>query len=116
MTTTPTQPKQLLTFEQFITQLPGEERYELIEGEIVKILATRQHEDVADFIGDTFKAEVKRLSLNYRVSDRIVIRTLTQNGREQGRHPDVSVVVQGVTKKLESLLDEGYSSQTLLIK
>lgn len=86
-----TQPKQKLTFEQFL-QHTGEGRYELVDGEIAKILATRQHEDVADFIADTLKAEVKRLALNYRVSDRIIIRTLTQNGKEQGRHPDVSVV------------------------
>ena len=89
--TTTTQPKQKLTFEQFL-QYPGEGRYELVDGEIVRILATRQHEDVADFIADTLKAEVNRLALNYRVSDRIIIRTLTQNGKEQGRHPDVSVV------------------------
>lgn len=89
--TTTTQPKQKLTFEQFL-QCTGEGRYELVDGEIVRILATRQHEDVADFIANTLKAEVDRLALNYRVSDRIVIRTLTQNGKEQGRHPDVSVV------------------------
>lgn len=86
-----TQLKQSLTFEQFL-QHTGEGRYELVDGEIVRILATRQHEDVADFIADTLKAEVNRLALNYRVSDRIIIRTLTQNGKEQGRHPDVSVV------------------------
>lgn len=38
------------------------------------------------------KAEVNRLKLNYKVSDRIMIATLTKNGREQGRFPDVSVV------------------------
>lgn len=92
MTTTTTQPKQKLSFEQFLERYPLEGRYELVDGEIVRILATRQHEDVADFIADTLKAEVERLALNYRVSDRIIIRTLTQNGKEQGRHPDVSVV------------------------
>jgi len=89
--TTTTQPKQKLTFEQFL-QYTGEGRYELVDGEIVRILATRQHEDVADFIRRQLDREVERLALNYRVSDRIIIRTLTQNGKEQGRHPDVSVV------------------------
>lgn len=89
--TTITQPKQELTFEQFL-QYPAEGRYELVDGEIVRILAPRQHEDVADFIADTLKVEVNRLALNYKVLDRIIIRTLTQNGKEQGRHPDVSVV------------------------
>jgi len=94
MTATPTQIKQNLTFKQFIQQLPDEDgHYELVNGEIVKILPTiRLHENVADFIENTFKNEVKSLNLNYRVSGRIMVRTLTSNGREQGRHPDISVV------------------------
>lgn len=88
-----TQSQQKLTFEQFLEYCPNEEgRYELVDGEIVRILATRQHDDVADFIADSIKAEINRLKLNYKVSDRIVVRTLTQDGKEQGRHPDVSVV------------------------
>jgi Uma2 family endonuclease len=93
MTITPIKTKQLLSFEQFVKQLPDEEgRYELVNGEIVKILPIRLHEDVADFIEYTFQDEVKRLKLNYRVSGRIMLRTLTPNGKEQGRHPDVTVV------------------------
>jgi Uma2 family endonuclease len=90
--TTTIHPKQKLTFEQFFERYPAEGRYELVDAEIVRILATRQHEDVADFIRRRLDREVERLALNYRVSDRIIIRTLTQNGQEQGRHPDVSVV------------------------
>ncbi|MEG4440646.1 Uma2 family endonuclease [Microcoleus sp. AT9_B5] len=93
MTATPTQPKQMLSFEQFVKQLPDEEgRYELVSGEIVRILPIRLHETLAEFLSDAFKDEVKRLKLNYWVSGRIVVRTLTPNGREQGRNPDVSVV------------------------
>ena len=93
MTITPIKTKQLLSFEQFVKQLPDEEgRYELVNGEIVRILPIRLHEDVADFIEYTFQDQVKRLNLNYRVSGRIVVRTLTPNGKEQGRNPDVSVV------------------------
>lgn len=85
--------KTQLTFEQFVTQLPDPEgRYELINGEIVRILPTRRHETLAEYITDLFKAEVKRSSLNYWVSGRIIIRTETENGKEQGRHPDVTVV------------------------
>jgi Uma2 family endonuclease len=88
-----TQLKTQLTFKQFITQLPDEEgRYELINGEIVRILPTRQHETLAESIADLFKDEVKKSQLNYWVSGRIVIKTETENGKEQGRHPDVSVV------------------------
>ncbi len=93
MTATPTQPKQILSFEQFVKQLPEEEgRYELVNGEIVRILPIRLHETLAEFLSDAFKDEVKRLKLNYWVSGRIVVRTLTPNGKEQGRNPDVSVV------------------------
>jgi Uma2 family endonuclease len=92
MTIATTKPKQLLTFEQFIKQLPGEGRYELVNGEIVRLLPIRLHETLAEFLSDTFKDEVKKLKLNYWVSGRVVLRTLTPNGKEQGRHPDVTVV------------------------
>ena len=65
---TPTKLK--LTFEQFLQRCPEEGHYELVDGEIVRILATRQHEDIADYIADAMKEEVKRLKLNYKVSDR----------------------------------------------
>ena len=56
----------MLTFARFIKQLPDEDgRYELVNGEIVKILLTiRLHENVADFIENTFHDEVKRINLN----------------------------------------------------
>ncbi|MGK7877204.1 MAG: Uma2 family endonuclease [Xenococcaceae cyanobacterium] len=90
--TTAIQSKQSLTFEQFLEQCPEDGRYELVDGKIVRILATRLHDDIADFIADGMKAEVNRLKLNYKVSDRIVLATTTKDGKEQGRHPDVSVV------------------------
>lgn len=93
MSATRIQSKQMLTFEQFVKQLPDEEgRYELVNGEIVRILPIRLHETLAEFLSDAFKDEVKRLKLNYWVSGRIVVRTLTPNGKEQGRNPDVSIV------------------------
>jgi len=90
---TVTQLKIPLTFEQFVTQLPDEEGYyELVNGEIMRILPTRRHEDTADAITRRLEREVERLSLNYRVSGRIVIQTENSQGKEQGRHPDVTVV------------------------
>lgn len=84
--------QQKLTFEQFLDHYPDDGRYELIDGKIVRILATRHHEDVADFIQECFGDEVRRLQLNYKVSNRIVLATSKPDGTEQGRHPDVSVV------------------------
>lgn len=75
-----------LSFKQFLDyDFPDEGRYELIDGTIVKILATQQHDNIAEFIADEFKAEVKRLDLKYRVSGRVMIRTLSLEGKEQGR-------------------------------
>ena len=87
------QAKQQLTFEQFLElEVESEGFYELVNGEIVRKLATRQHDNVAEFISDSLKDEVKRLNLNYRVSGRVVVSTLTPDGREQHRTPDVSVI------------------------
>ncbi len=92
-----TQPK--LSFEKFIHQLPDREgRYELVNGEIVRILPTRRHEIIAEFIGDMFKETVKHQKLNYWVSGRIIVRTLTADGKEQGRQPDISVVDKSLWK------------------
>lgn len=96
MTATSTQSKPKLTFEQFIKYPLEDGRYELVNGEIVQILATRQHEDIADFIANLMKAEVEPLNLNYKVSGRITIATTTKDGKEQGRFPDVSVVSHAI--------------------
>ncbi|ELS01749.1 hypothetical protein Xen7305DRAFT_00014540 [Xenococcus sp. PCC 7305] len=93
MTLTTHQPKQKLTLAQFFEQIPDKAgRYELVNGEIMRKLATRRHETIAEFIADSFKSEVKRLKLDYWVSGRIVVATETKDGVEQGHHPDVSVV------------------------
>jgi Uma2 family endonuclease len=82
-----------LTFSEFLAyDFPDEARYELVNGDIVRILATRQHDNIAEFIADALKAEVRRLNLHYRVSGRVMIRTCSAEGKEQGRVPDVSVV------------------------
>jgi Uma2 family endonuclease len=81
-----------LAFDQFIVECPEDGRYELVNGEIVQMNSPRNHDDVADFSADSFKDEVKRLSLNYVVKSTAVIRTVTKSGIEQGRRPDVSVI------------------------
>ena len=97
MTLITNSPSQKLNLAQFVRQLPDKEgRYELVNGEIVRILANRRHEDIADFLTRQFEREVERLGLNYRVSGRIVIRTETSSGIEQGRNPDVSVVDRNI--------------------
>ena len=84
--------KQKLTFEQFLEQCPEEGFYELVNAEIIEVRSTRNHDDVADFMADSFKDEIKRLNLNYVVNNTAVIKTRTAEGIEQGRKPDVSVI------------------------
>lgn len=84
--------QQKLTFDQFLVECPEDGIYELVNGKIVEMNSTRNHDDVADFTADSFKDEIKRLSLNFVVKTTAVIRTVTKGGIEQGRRPDVSVI------------------------
>ncbi|GBO56529.1 hypothetical protein APA_4864 [Pseudanabaena sp. lw0831] len=85
-----------LSFDKFLEQCPEDGRYELVDGKMVKILATRIHYDVAGLIMDAIKDEVKRLQLNYVVNDVAAVLTINKKGKEQGRHPDVSVINRDV--------------------
>jgi len=96
MTTTVSTEKQARSWSEFLDSYPEDGRYEWIDGELVRILATRHHEDIADFLYDVLKAHVDRHNLDYKVSGRIVIATQTEDGRDRGRHPDVSVVDRAV--------------------
>ncbi len=81
-----------ISFDQFLVECPEDGLYELVNGEIIEIFPTRNHIDVADCILDSFHAQIKNLSLNYVVTSKTAIRTVTQAGVEQGRRPDVSVI------------------------
>ncbi len=86
-----------LTFEKFLQTFSNEEgRYEFVEGAAVRILATRQHDNVADFLSKTIDREIDRSALGYRVSGRISVVTQTEQGVEHSRNPDVSVVTKSV--------------------
>jgi Uma2 family endonuclease len=85
-----------LSFEEFVQTCPTEGRYEFVEGEIVRILATRQHDNVADFVAKRLDREIDRLNLDYRVSGRISLVTTTVAGVKQGRNPDVTVVTKAI--------------------
>ena len=85
-----------LNFDQFLEQCPEDGRYELVDGKMVKKLATRIHYDVAWLILKSFDREVERLNLNYVVNDVAAVLTTNKKGKEQGRHPDVSVINRDV--------------------
>lgn len=84
--------KQKLKFNEFIEICPEDGIYELVNGEIVKMATTRNHDDVAEFADRQFYREIDRLKLNYVVKRGITIKTTTKEGTEQGRVPDVSVI------------------------
>ncbi|HAG80955.1 MAG TPA: hypothetical protein DCL61_07225 [Cyanobacteria bacterium UBA12227] len=82
-----------LTFEEFLDEYPdGSGIYELVNGEIVRVEPTRAHKNVARFLMFTFNDEIRRLELDYIVDKDIIIKTLTADGEERGRNPDLSVV------------------------
>ena len=89
--------KQKLTFDQFLDQYPdGTGLYELVNGEVIEMRATRQHDDVAFFILFAFNDEVRRLGLDYVVNNTTLVQTLSNTGEEQGRKPDVSVIDRAI--------------------
>jgi Uma2 family endonuclease len=91
------QTKTKLTFADFLQKYPdGAGIYELVNGEIVKVEATRAHKNVARFLVKSFDRESDRLGLDYIVDKDIVIRTVKASGQEQGRNPDVGVVKASV--------------------
>lgn len=85
-----------LNFDQFLEQCPEDGRYELVDGKMVRKLATRIHYDVAWLILKSFDREVERLNLNCVVNDVAAVLTTNKKGKEQGRHPDVSVINRDV--------------------
>ncbi|CAN1209418.1 Putative restriction endonuclease domain-containing protein [Tumidithrix helvetica PCC 7403] len=84
--------KPKLTFEQFLEVCPEQGRYELVNGELVEMPATRNHDDIAELLDRYFYDEVKRTGLKYVVKRAIPIRTLSHDGIEQGRIPDVIAI------------------------
>ncbi|NEQ74920.1 MAG: Uma2 family endonuclease [Okeania sp. SIO2C9] len=85
--------KTRLTFDQFIDQYPEDGAiYELVDGEIREMRPIGAHENVANLIQRTMDREIERLNLGLVVTRTALVRTVTKEGQEQGRIPDVSVV------------------------
>lgn len=82
-----------LTFQKFLDRYPDDSScYELVNGEITEMLASRWQDDIADFLTRKFDREVERASLSYRVTGRLLLATQSTDGQQQGRRPDVSVI------------------------
>jgi Uma2 family endonuclease len=99
-----------LTLEEYLTYADGTDtRYELVDGELVEMsLGTGEHGDISEFLNDRFKAEIKRLGLNWVSKDmKIGIQSPRGTRWETARVPDVVVLTleqwNGL-KKRESLI------------
>jgi len=85
------QTKSNLTYEDFVRLRLTDGRYEFIDAEAVKVVNTRQHEDVVAFVYKKFDQEIDRLNFDLVVRQNVSIRTLS-NSKKQSRVPDVSVI------------------------
>ncbi|AIE74087.1 MULTISPECIES: Uma2 family endonuclease [unclassified Synechocystis] len=82
------------TFDQFLKQCPEEGRFEWVNGEIIAMVNTREHIDIAAFLTKMLDREVDRLDLNYVVRQEVYIRTPVTKKKTTtyGRIPDISVI------------------------
>jgi Uma2 family endonuclease len=65
-----------LTFENFISEYGDNERYELLEGELIEMEPTGPHEQVAGLINCELNFEIRRLKLPYLIPLRCLIKPL----------------------------------------
>ena len=90
-------PVRPLSFAEFVEACSDDgkrngKRCELVNGQIIEIMATRAHDDVADFIYDAFRDAAKKEDANFKVTRFGSVKTLRDDGLQQGRTPDVSVI------------------------
>jgi Uma2 family endonuclease len=64
----------LLNADEFIAQYGDQDRYELIDGELVDVEPTGLHEQVIDFLARKLHVEIDRLDLPYTIPHRCLIR------------------------------------------
>ncbi|KAF3885314.1 MULTISPECIES: Uma2 family endonuclease [Nostocales] len=79
----------LLTFDDFMTKYGDNERYELIDGELLDMEPTGPHEEVAAFILRKVNVEIDRLSVGWFTPTRCLIKPL---GTTTAFRPDVVVL------------------------
>ena len=81
--------QQSLSFETFVIQYGDDERYELIDGELIDMEPTGPHEQVAGLINCELNFEIRRLKLPYLIPLRCLIKSL---GPVSAFRPDVIVL------------------------
>ena len=86
---------QRLTLDNYLTYEDGTDtRYELVNGELVAMAQPKgRHGAIAEFLNDTFRAEIKRLNLHWTSKQMAVAIQSPRGGRwDTARIPDVMVL------------------------
>jgi Uma2 family endonuclease len=83
-------PQKSLSFDEFLVQYGGDNRYELIDGEVFDLEPTGQHEEVAAFITAKICVQVEGTGLPWFVLQRGLLRP--SNAAMTAFRPDVAVV------------------------
>jgi Uma2 family endonuclease len=104
--------QKLLSFDEFLARYGGENRYELIDGEVFDLEPTGQHEEVAAFVTTKVCVQIDAIGLPWFVLQRGILRP--SNGGMTAFRPDVAVVNRDeLTKELlwsdQSILTLGSS-------
>ncbi len=81
---------QLLTADDFITQYGDQDRYELIDGELIDMEPTGLHEQVIDFVARKLHVEIDRLALPYAIPHCCLIRA----SNDTAFRPDLVVLAR----------------------
>ncbi|MGL6343609.1 MAG: Uma2 family endonuclease [Waterburya sp.] len=81
----------LITVDDFVKRYGDDNRYELIDGELIDMEPTGLHEQVAAFIGRKLNVEIDRQNAEYFIPFRCLIKLL---GTEIAFRPDVIVLDQ----------------------
>lgn len=85
-------PRTMSSLTEFLDNYPTDGNYEWVDGALLEMRATRQHDDIANFIMFAFHDEIRQQQLDYIVTNTALVRTTILEGKEQGRKPDVSVI------------------------
>jgi Uma2 family endonuclease len=93
----------LLTFDEFITRYGDNERYELIDGELIDMEPTGLHEEVAAFALRKINVEIDRLNVRWFTPARCLIKPL---GTSTAFRPDVVVLDKTALAKEPLWADE----------
>ncbi len=96
-----------LIVDEFLTQYGGDNRYELIDGEVFDLEPTGQHEEVAAFITTKICVQIEGTGLPWFVLQRGLLRPA--NAGMTAFRPDVAVVDQD-----ELIKEPFWSNQSIL--